>query len=366
MLLQILLLSALAMAPRTIPETCHSLLSMIQRPGVFKAHSSKAVITQEGGLVWEKRTIQTEQGPLGACPTILAKLVPTKSHERLPVVIFLHPTGSRKESMKPHLRTYAHKGFLAVSIDSRYHGERGSLSDYFNALVDAWRSSPKKPQEKPFIFDSTFDLIKVVDFLISRADVDRSRIGVTGISLGGMHSWFLAAADKRIAAAAPMIGVQNFGWAIENDQWQERAASIQPVFDAAAADLGTEGTALNKTVVRAVWNKINPGLIDQFDAEHTLRCIAPRPLLIANGASDGRCPMQGVWLAVQAVKAEWAKHGVSDLLQVYLQKNGGHETPSEMLRQVESFFELHLLGAKDKEEHYNASSAKLKQRHSEL
>ena len=34
------------------------------------------------------------------------------------------------------------------------------------------------------------------------------QVGITGNSLGGMHAWFAAAADDRITAAAPMIGVQ--------------------------------------------------------------------------------------------------------------------------------------------------------------
>lgn len=34
---------------------------------------------------------------------------------------------------------------------------------------------------------------------------------MTGVSLGGMHAWLCAAADARVAAAAPMIGVQSFG-----------------------------------------------------------------------------------------------------------------------------------------------------------
>ena len=42
----------------------------------------------------------------------------------------------------------------------------------------------------------------------SGRDVDGARIGITGVSLGGMHSWLAAAADARIAVAAPMIGVQ--------------------------------------------------------------------------------------------------------------------------------------------------------------
>jgi hypothetical protein len=34
------------------------------------------------------------------------------------------------------------------------------------------------------------------------------RVGCTGISLGGMHTWFLSLADGRVKAAAPAIGVQ--------------------------------------------------------------------------------------------------------------------------------------------------------------
>lgn len=34
---------------------------------------------------------------------------------------------------------------------------------------------------------------------------------MTGVSLGGMHTWLTAAADVRVAVAAPMIGVQHFG-----------------------------------------------------------------------------------------------------------------------------------------------------------
>ncbi len=48
----------------------------------------------------------------------------------------------------------------------------------------------------------------LLDYLESRPDVDARRIGMTGVSLGGMHTWLTAAADPRVAVAAPMIGVQ--------------------------------------------------------------------------------------------------------------------------------------------------------------
>ena len=64
------------------------------------------------------------------------------------------------------------------------------------------------------------------DLLQARPDVDPSRVGMTGVSLGGMHTWLCAALDERVAVAAPMIGVQNFGWALDHDQWQARAGSV--------------------------------------------------------------------------------------------------------------------------------------------
>jgi hypothetical protein len=44
-----------------------------------------------------------------------------------------------------------------------------------------------------------------------------------------MHAWLTAVADDRIAAAAPMIGVQGFGWALQHDSWQARVDSIPQV-----------------------------------------------------------------------------------------------------------------------------------------
>lgn len=129
----------------------------------------------------------------------------------------------------------------------------------------------------------------------------RGAVGTTGISLGGMHAWYHAAADPRVSAAAPAIGVQNFTWAVEHDAWHARAASISPLFDAAAADIGRP---LDGSVVREVWRKLLPGLLDGgLDAAATLPCIAPRPLLIANSAADPRCPRAGLEQAVAAARA---------------------------------------------------------------
>lgn len=60
--------------------------------------------------------------------------------ERLPAVVLLHATGASKDSMATQQAEFARRGYLAVAVDCRYHGERSvDLEDcrggYEQALV---------------------------------------------------------------------------------------------------------------------------------------------------------------------------------------------------------------------------------------
>uniref|UniRef100_A0A453DWJ8 Uncharacterized protein n=1 Tax=Aegilops tauschii subsp. strangulata TaxID=200361 RepID=A0A453DWJ8_AEGTS len=46
-----------------------------------------------------------------------------------------------------------------------------------------------------------------------------------------MHAWFAAFVDTRYSVVVPIIGVQGFQWAIDNDMWQARVDSIKPLFE---------------------------------------------------------------------------------------------------------------------------------------
>jgi dienelactone hydrolase len=50
------------------------------------------------------------------------------------------------------------------------------------ALVAAWETG----EEMPFIFDTVWDIIKLMDYLTTRPDIDPKHIGMMGISLGGL------------------------------------------------------------------------------------------------------------------------------------------------------------------------------------
>ncbi|KAI7840401.1 hypothetical protein COHA_005832 [Chlorella ohadii] len=308
-------------------------------------------------------------GPPAAAPSNGTQ---QQQQRQRPAVILLHATGVDMSSLAEQQAAFARRGFVAVAIDCRYHGARsevgaGARDGYQLALVRAWRGSG----ERPFLLDNVWDLQRVLDYLQQRPDVDAARIGVTGISLGGMHSWLLAVADDRIAAAAPMIGVQHFGWAVQQGKYHARVESIPLVFQAAAADMqadrqqqqqsadggdslplsnGSGSYEVTPEVVAAVWDRLLPGLLEHYDAPQSLPLLAPRPLLVANGELDPRCPMQarvklGVELAMAAARAAYEQQGAADKLQLYVVPGCNHECTACMWEQVHAFFDRHLLNA---------------------
>ncbi|PHT40616.1 hypothetical protein CQW23_19470 [Capsicum baccatum] len=229
--------------------------------------------------------LTTEEGRQGLLPVLVLSVKESEKKKR-PTIVFLHSTHKCKEWLRPLLEGYASRGYIAVAIDSRYHGERAtSITTYRDALVSSWKNG----DTMPFIFDTVWDLIKLADYLTEREDVDPSKIGITGKSLGGMHAWFAAFVDTRYSVVVPIIGVQGFRWATEHDKWQARVNSIKSVFEEARADL--DKSSIDKEVVQKVWDRIAPGLASQFDVPYTVPTIAPHPLLILNGEDDPRCPL---------------------------------------------------------------------------
>ena len=106
-----------------------------------------------------------------------------------------------------------------------------------------------------------------VDYLVSRDDIDAKRLGMIGFSMGGIETWLAASVDTRIRVAVPAIGVQSLRWSLEHEQWQGRANTIRAAHEAAARDLGER--EVNSRVCKALWTKICPGILDQFDCpEH--------------------------------------------------------------------------------------------------
>ena len=85
------------------------------------------------------------------------------------------------------------------------------------------------------------------------------------------------------------------------------------------------------------------GLLDTYDAPLSLAAIAPRPLLVANGELDPRCPLEGLRLAVDAARPAYAAAGAPENLQLFVDPGVGHECTEAMWREVDAWMDKHLL-----------------------
>ena len=190
-------------------------------------------------ILWEQWTLRSEPSKQGLIPMLVARPPDDKhssTQKAYPCVIVSHGTGGNKNQMEPYLVSLVAHGFIGLAFDSRYHGDRAKhpINDYYAALVRSY--DQKGLVERPFIYDTIHDVQHILTFLDSRKDI--LNVGMTGISLGGMHTWFASAVDDRIAAAVPFIGVQNFRYAMENDLYHSRVESLMPVFEHGRKQLG--------------------------------------------------------------------------------------------------------------------------------
>ena len=294
-----------------------SFLKMIDRPRVPLAPESRPRL-DAGIYRAEHFTIASEAGE--RVPGIFLKSV--RAAGRRPAIIMLHGTGSRKEEMLGSMRTLADRGFVLATIDSRHHGERitrGSDNDqYFAAMIETYRTG----KGRPYLYDTVWDVMRLVDYLETRSDVDPTHIGIMGISKGGTEAYLAAAVEPRLAVVVPIIGVQGYRWALDNDKWQARVSTFGPPVEAAARDEGVK--QIDAAFVRRFYDRVAPGIYGDYDAASMLALIAPRPMLVINGDSDARTPLPGVEHAVTAATAAYAKLGAADKIGLYLQPNAGH------------------------------------------
>lgn len=342
-----------ARAPAATPSAAEvkaSFLKLLDRPKVpLDVKTAASSPDRKRGLVVEKVSFASEKkadGSVERVPVLVVRPLPGNGadHRRRPAVIVLHGTGGSKEGVRSWLDELAGRGLIGVAIDARYHGDRSGgakgATAYVEAITRAWRAKAGGPQEHPFYYDTCWDLWRTLDYLEGRDDVDPKRIGMLGISMGGIETWLAGAVDERVAVAVPAISMQSFRWGLENDAWQGRAATIKGAHEAAAKDLGAG--RVNARVCRELWGKVVPGILGPFDGPSMVRLFAGRPLLIVNGEKDPNCPITGARLAVAAAESAFKDAGASDRLNVMIADGVGHAVTDRQRRAILTWFERWL------------------------
>lgn len=237
---------------------------------------------------------------------------PAEVTGRLPAILYGHSHGGgyaigarelldgREYLVGPLGPVFARAGYVTLSIDMPIFGERATVSESFVAKALLWHG-------KSLFGEMLSDHAAALTYLASRDDVDASRIGAFGLSMGCVLSYWLAALDERIAAVAHLCCFADFRTMIE---------------------LGAhDGHGIYLTV---------PGLLREADGGTIAALIAPRPQLVCVGEADHLSPP----LAVQRAWAELepAYAAMPENLQLVSEPGVGHQETPAMREAVLAFF----------------------------
>lgn len=210
-------------------------------------------------------------------------------------------------------------GFVVLAVDAYAFGERQTQGPAGAAEMGA---DTELSLVKKFLWEGRtlfgmmiHDDLLALNYLLSRPEVDSTRIGATGMSLGGSRSTWLAALDERIRVVIPIAQMTRY-------QSYDRQGRY-----------GGHG----------VYYYL-PGMLKSgIDMEHLVALAAPRPQLILIGDSDPLSPIDGVRAIENFVKPIYERYGAGDVFQTIVYPGVKHEFTSAMFHAMLHWFQQHLL-----------------------
>lgn len=141
--------------------------------------------------------------------------------KKAPAIVYCsgHSAEGYRSSVYVHvIQNLVKKGFVVLAFDPVGQGERLEYYDPSTgrSIVGGPTKEHSYPGAQAFLtgssqaFHMIWDGIRAVDYLLTRKEVDPSRIGITGRSGGGTQSAYISAFDDRILAAAPENYITNY------------------------------------------------------------------------------------------------------------------------------------------------------------
>lgn len=231
-------------------EMWREMIGLSPLPERQPLHATVTGVLERGDYVVEKLHFQSLPGAYVAGNLYR----PAKVTQPLPAVLYLcgHTKGKVNAPYQANPRWFGQHGYVALVLDPIQLGEcQGMHHGTYREERWDWPSRGYTP-----VGTEVWNAMRALDYLETRDDVDAERMGVTGLSGGGVVSWCLGAADERVKVVVPVC----------------QTGSMEHV----VVDRATDGhcdCAFWINYYRWCWPDLGA-------------LIAPRALLIASGTED--------------------------------------------------------------------------------
>jgi len=96
------------------------------------------------------------------------------------------------------------EGFAVLAIDYPYHGDRSILNNFESTSRMLFRQR-RIYKFRKMVINGVIDCRRALDYLEGREEIDSSRLGVIGSSIGGIMSLILTGVDSRIKVTTALV-----------------------------------------------------------------------------------------------------------------------------------------------------------------
>lgn len=223
-----------------------------------------------------------------------------------PTILFNHAWGRSKDELielqrgvqkPPYAEALTGMGYNVMAIDHWNFGERcGKLeSVLFKEML--WKGQVLWGM-------MVYDSLRSLDYLWAREDVDETRIGTLGISMGSTMGWWLAALDERVACCVDICCLTDFHTILET------------------------GNLDNHSIYYFV-----PRLLKEWTTSKINALTAPRPHLSLAGNYDPLTPPRGLEIIDADLKQAYADEDAPDAWKL-IRYGTGHQETFDMRQQA--------------------------------
>jgi dienelactone hydrolase len=197
------------------------------------------------------------------------------------------------------------RGYCALCLDMWCFGERSVRTELDTFKEMLWKG-------QALLGMMVYDTLRGLDYLVTRPEVDTTRIGTLGMSMGSTMAWWVAALDPRLKLCVDICCLTDY----------------QALIDAH----NLKGHGVYYFV---------PGLLKHFTTAQINALIAPRPHLATAGNRDDLTPAAGLDRIERELRGVYQSLGQPANWKL-LRYDVGHAEPPEMRRDILAFLHERL------------------------
>lgn len=243
--------------------------------------------------------------------------LPKQRKGAVPAIVYvcghaMSPYGDKVQYQR-HGISLAKNGYVAFILDSIQIAETFALHHgiHTQGMYD-WYSRGYTPAGV-----EVWNAMRAIDYLETRPEVDRNRIGMTGRSGGAAMSWFTAAVDPRVKVVAPVMGISTYAANLNEDTQKLHCDCMFPINSFA------------------------------HDMLHQGALIAPRPLLMMHGSKDRLFPVAGYEEFERTVGKLYESYGARDSFGNVVVETE-HKDSDFLREKAIRWFDKYFLGTTDR------------------